>query len=348
MTSRRLRRGLRGAALVGACVAAGAWLWLPRAGDESLTGGAPVVAVYVEHSGEALVPLPPAPRLPPEKVALGKSLFQDVRLSRDNTLSCAGCHDLATFGHDARRFSLGVGGKKGNVNAPSVFNSGLNFVQFWDGRAASLEEQVSGPLQNPVEMASDWESTIPKLEADDAFRSDFLRVYPDGITAENLADAIATFERSLLTENAPFDRYLRGDRQAIDARAIEGYRHFRDFGCASCHQGVNIGGNMFQRFGVMMDYFKDREPKSPLAQADLGRFNVTGRKEDRYVFKVPSLRNVAETAPYFHDGSVARLDEAVAVMGRYQLGRELSDGEIDLLVSFLKTLTGKRPAGLDG
>ncbi|MBU1236123.1 MAG: cytochrome-c peroxidase [Gammaproteobacteria bacterium] len=348
MTSRRLSRGLRGAVLVGASVAAGAWLWLPRADQESITGGDPGAAVYVEHSGEALVPLPPAPLQSPEKVALGKSLFQDVRLSRDNTLSCAGCHDLATFGHDARRFSLGVGGKKGNVNAPSVFNSGLSFVQFWDGRAASLEEQVAGPLHNPVEMASDWENAVRKLEADDAFRSAFQHTYPNGITPENVADAIATFERSLLTEDAPFDRYLRGDQRAIDARAKEGYRRFRDFGCASCHQGANIGGNMFQRFGIMMDYFKDREPEIPFAKADLGRFNVTGREEDRYVFKVPSLRNVAETAPYFHDGSVARLEAAVAIMGRYQLGRELSTSEIDLLVSFLKTLTGKRPAGLDG
>ncbi len=307
-----------------------------------------VAAVYVEHSGEALVPLPPVPRQSPEKVALGKSLFQDVRLSQDNTLSCAGCHDLATFGHDARRFSLGVGGKKGNVNAPSVFNSGLNFVQFWDGRAASLEEQVAGPLHNPVEMASDWENTIRKLKADDAFRSAFQHVYPDGITPENVADAIAAFERSLLTENAPFDRYLRGDRRAISARAEAGYRSFRDFGCASCHQGVNVGGNMFQRFGVMMNYFEDRASTRPSTKADLGRFNVTGREEDRYVFKVPSLRNVAETAPYFHDGSVASLKETVAIMGRYQLGRELSADEVDLLISFLKTLTGKRPAGLDG
>jgi len=227
-----------------------------------------------------------------------------------------------------------------------VFNASLNFVQFWDGRAASLEEQAAGPVHNPLEMATDWATVIGKLQADDGFRRDFLRAYPDGITGGNLADAIATFERTLLTEDAPFDRYLRGDPQAIDARAKQGYRRFRDLGCASCHQGVNIGGNMFQRFGAMADYFGDRARQRPAVAADLGRFNVTGQEVDRHVFKVPSLRNVAETAPYFHDGSVARLDEAVAIMGRYQLGRELSRDETESLLAFLATLTGTSPASL--
>lgn len=292
------------------------------------------------HFGDALLPLPPMPSLPADKVALGRALFLDPRLSQDNTIACATCHDLTTAGHDARRFSVGVGGAVGTVNAPSVFNASLNFVQFWDGRAGSLEEQAAGPVHNPVEMASNWNETIAKLSADADFEAKFRRVYPDGLTPASIVDAIATFERTLLTANSPFDNHLRGNAGALDTLALEGYRQFRDLGCASCHQGVNIGGNMFQRFGVMADYFADRKGG---VKSDLGRYNVTGLEEDRHVFKVPSLRNVAQTAPYFHDGSVTTLDEAVAVMGRYQLGRELSAAEIRALVAFLNSLTGERP-----
>jgi cytochrome c peroxidase len=320
------------------------WLWLSRDRDMPVPDTA--IAV-VERASEALVPLPPVPDLPPGKVSLGKALFTDVRLSHDNSLSCASCHDLATAGNDHRRVAVGIGGAEGSVNAPTVFNASLNFVQFWDGRAGSLEEQAAGPVHNPIEMASNWDEVIGKLRADDGFRREFLRIYPDGITAANLVDAIATFERTLLTENAPFDRYLRGDAQAISVQAQEGYRRFRELGCASCHQGANIGGNMFQRFGVMADYFESRSPPRPMTTADLGRFNVTGRDEDRKVFKVPSLRNVAVTAPYFHNGSTASLEDAVAIMGRYQLARELSKEEIAALVAFLDTLTGERPASLD-
>jgi cytochrome c peroxidase len=296
-----------------------------------------------ERSGEALLPLPPLPALSPDKVALGKSLFLELRLSRDNSISCASCHDLNVAGSDSKRFSVGVAGAQGTVNAPSVFNASLNFVQFWDGRAGSLEEQAAGPVHNPIEMASNWDEVIAKLSGDERYRRVFQRLYPQGITAAAIVDAIATFERALLTSNAPFDRFLRGDAQAIDSQAQQGYRHFKEFGCASCHQGANIGGNLFQRFGVMGDYFADRASIRPISAADLGRFNVTGQEDDRYVFKVPSLRNVALTAPYFHDGGVETLDEAVTIMARYQLGRELSKAEVQSIVAFLKTLTGERP-----
>lgn len=330
----RFRWGLIGLAVTAAC----GWLLWPDGG-----GGPDVHLAVAYYGSDALAPLPAVPELPPEKVALGQALFSDARLSHDNTLSCAGCHDLGSFGHDARRVSLGVAGAAGLVNAPSVFNAALNFAQFWDGRAGSLEEQASGPLQNPVEMASSWPEAIAKLNADDRFRREFTQVYPDGITAANLVDAIATFERTLLTQNAPFDRFLRGDQNAIDAKAQTGYRRFRDLGCASCHQGANVGGNMFQRFGVMADYFGDQPGQRPVTTPDRGRFNVTGREEDRFVFKVPSLRNVAETAPYFHNGSAETLDEAVAIMGRVQLGRQLSAEEIHSLTAFLATLTGEKP-----
>lgn len=299
----------------------------------------PVSAPVPPHAGSPLLPLPPVPNLRADKVALGRSLFVDLRLSRDDSIACVSCHDLATAGHDKRRFSVGVGGAVGTVNAPSVFNAALNFVQFWDGRAGSLEEQAAGPVHNPAEMASAWPQVVAKLSADAALVERFEQVYGHGPTAAAIVDAIATFERTLLTVDAPLDRYLLGDTEAIDIRAKEGFRLFKEIGCASCHQGANVGGNMFQRFGVMAEPVRARADEV----ADLGRFNVTGRAEDRHVFKVPSLRNVAQTAPYFHDGSAATLEEAVAIMGRSQLGRDLSVREIDSLVAFLDTLSGKRP-----
>jgi cytochrome c peroxidase len=285
---------------------------------------------------DALLPLPPLPALPADKVELGRRLFFEPRLSRDDTISCAHCHDPARGGTDRMRVSLGIGGQLGQLNAPTVFNAGLNFVQFWDGRAATLEEQAAGPVHNPVEMGSNWDEVVAKLSQDAAYRDAFQRIYADGMRGENIADAIATFERSLLTPDSPFDRFLLGDETALGELERAGYRRFLDYGCASCHQGAHIGGNLFQRFGVMDDYFADR----PVAPHDLGRFNVTGREADRHVFKVPSLRNVAVTPPYFHGGSAATLEDAVVIMGRYQLGRELTDEDVRALVAFLQALTG--------
>lgn len=294
------------------------------------------------YGRDALLPLPAVPDLPAEKVALGQRLFFEKRLSHDDTLACAGCHDFARGGGDRLPAAVGVGGKLGSVNAPTVFNAALNFVQFWDGRAASLEEQAAGPVHNPLEMASSWAEVIPKLSQDTGYYKAFQRLYPQGMTGETIVDAIATYERTLLTPNSPFDRFLRGDKAALNALEKSGYQHFLDYGCASCHQGALIGGNMYQRFGVMGDFFKDRQerPGYQANPADLGRFNVTGREEDRHVFKVPSLRNVAVTAPYFHDGSATSLEEAVIIMGRYQLGRDLSGPDVMAITAFLHTLTG--------
>ncbi|AWI82119.1 cytochrome B6 [Parazoarcus communis] len=287
---------------------------------------------------EPISPLPTAPRgADPLRAALGERLFHDPVLSVDYTISCASCHPLDRAGADGLPTSRGVGGALGTVNAPTVFNAGLNFAQFWDGRAATLEEQVAGPLHNPVEMGSNWSLVVERLNKSDDYRSLFAEVYPQGINAETIADALAAFERSLLTPGARFDQYLRGKTDALSADEIEGYARFKRLGCSSCHQGVNVGGNLFQRFGVMGDYFADKGMSTP---ADLGRFNVTGRQEDRYVFRVPSLRNVALTAPYFHDGSVEKLDDAVEIMARYQLGRTLSKEDRRLLVAFLHTLSG--------
>jgi len=287
---------------------------------------------------EPLLPLPGIPEQPADRVALGKELFSDPILSRDGTIACANCHVLENGGSDNQPVSTGVAGARGAMNAPTVFNAALNFVQFWDGRAGSLEEQVSGPLQNPVEMASSWPEALERLRTHPDYAARFKAAYPDGLTAANVRNALASFERTLLTPDARFDHYLRGDLAALSEPEREGYRRFKQYGCASCHQGANVGGNLFQRFGVMEDYFADST--SAERKNNLGRFNVTGLPTDRHVFKVPSLRNVALTAPYFHDGSIQTLREAVAIMGRVQLGQKLSDEDVTLIVGFLKTLTG--------
>jgi cytochrome c peroxidase len=318
---------------------AAAWLLLSHPSDRAPDTAVPqAVATQRGPDRAALTPLPPAPLLSPEKVALGKMLFVDARLSVDNTVACVTCHDLNRGGVDRLRVSVGVAGRQGLMNAPTVFNAALNFVQFWDGRADSLESQVAGPVHNPVEMASKWAEVVGKLEQDTDYRRLFARLYPGrGITGENIADVIATYERSLITPNSRFDKYLRGDAQTLSAPELAGYRRFVDYGCVACHQGANAGGNMFQRFGAV----GHRPLTMPYGPSDVGRYAVTHRAQDLHVFKVPSLRNVAVTAPYFHDGRTGSLDEAVAIMGRAQLGRELSDEDIRLIVAFLHTLTGE-------
>lgn len=284
-----------------------------------------------------VTPLPTVPALDLRKVALGERLFHDPILSRDNTVSCASCHDLGAGGEDGRVRSIGVSGAEGTRNAPTVFNAALHFSLFWDGRADTLEAQVAGPVHNPVEMASNWAEVVQRLgeRRDDV--AEFAAIFPDGITAANIAAAIAEFERSLLTPDAPFDAYLRGDVNAISPDARRGYELFLALGCTSCHQGAAVGGNMFQRFGIMGDYLSSR----PGGSSDVGRQALTGREDDRHVFKVPSLRNVALTAPYFHDGSIASLDKAIAIMARYQLGVSIGDEDVRLLRAFLESLTGR-------
>jgi cytochrome c peroxidase len=287
---------------------------------------------------EPIKPIPQMVRVDRKIVALGRKLFEDPQLSRDNQVSCASCHSFAKGGADARARSLGVNGLEGGINAPSVFNCGFNFRQFWDGRAGSLEEQIDGPIQAPKEMASSWDDIVRKLKISAPYVAAFQAIYPEGIQRETIKDALAEFERSLITPNARFDQYLRGNESILSAAEKSGYHKFKVFGCISCHQGVNVGGNMFETFGVMGDYFATR---GHVTKDDLGRFNVTGREQDRYVFRVPSLRNVALTAPYFHDGSAATLKEAVGVMAEYQLGRALSAEDIEEITQFLRTLTGE-------
>jgi cytochrome c peroxidase len=296
-------------------------------------------ARQVDSTGtEPITPLPLASTLDQRTVELGRRLFHEAKLSGDGSMACASCHDLASGGVDRLPRSRGIGGKEGSINAPTVFNSAYNFRQFWDGRAETLEDQVDGPLRNPVEMGGTWPKAIAELSGDSTYRAEFAAIYPDGIQPKNVRDAIATFERSLVTSNSRFDQFLRGDQAALNEIEREGYRLFKRIGCVSCHQGMNVGGNVYQKLGIMEDYFAAR---GHINAADFGRFNVTQREEDRFFFKVPSLRNVALTAPYLHDGTAMTLNDVVRVMARYQLGVRPNEAEEAAIVAFLRTLTGE-------
>lgn len=288
---------------------------------------------------EPIRPLPEKIDADPVRVALGKRLFFDPRFSRDNKVSCVSCHDFAKGGADGRAQSPGVDGRIGPINSPSVFNTGFNFRQLWNGKAESLQDQVDMTIANPNVFDSNWDEILAKLSKDVALVREFKNAYPDGLTRRNVTDAIVVFERSLVTPSR-FDAYLRGNADAISAEEKSGYARFKSYGCVACHQGINVGGNMFQVFGVMRPY---AAVDSAMQEADLGRYQVTRRESDKYVFKVPSLRNVALTAPYFHNGSARTLEEAVDVMIKYQLGRTAPREDKALIIKFLHTLTGTLP-----
>jgi len=284
----------------------------------------------------------PAPANKSE-IELGKLLFNDKRLSADNSIACVSCHEINKGGDDGLKTSLGINQQVGPINTPTVLNSGLNAFQFWDGRANTLEEQVEGPIHNVLEMGTTWSDVIRKLKRDEELVILFKEVYAQEPNKINISRAIATYEKQLVTLNAPFDLFLNGDKQAISTQAKKGYLAFKTLGCISCHQGKNVGGNMFQRFGIMGDYFKN---KGRINTVDYGRYNVTGKEEDKFKFKVPSLRNIELTAPYFHDGSVSKLSDAIRVMARFQLGRPISSQQVEDIEAFLKTLTGTVKAEL--
>jgi cytochrome c peroxidase len=295
--------------------------------------------VRTSSIANAIQPIPLQPfKLDKAVVALGELLFHDVRLSGDNTIACANCHVIDLGGTDNQKRSRGVEGRLGAINTPTVLNAALNFKQFWDGRVDTLEKQINETVNNKTEMNSNWPEVIAKLNADEALKNQFEQLFDEGITADNIRHAIATYERSLTTPNARFDLYLRGNPTALNAQELQGYALFKDFGCDSCHQGVNIGGNMFQIFGVMRNYFAKR---GNITDSDFGQYNVTKLEQDRHKFKVPSLRNITLSAPYFHDGSAQTLEGAVSTMAYYQLGLKLEPTDISLLVMFLNTLTGE-------
>ncbi len=283
-------------------------------------------------------PIPAKLDVDPRKVELGRQLYHDKRLSGDDTVSCATCHDLNKGGTDQAQYSTGIRGQLGGINAPTTFNAAFQVLQFWDGRAPTLEAQAGGPPNNPVEMGSNWPQITGKLAADAAFAQDFKAVYAAGFTADTITDAIAAFERTLLTPNSKFDKLLAGDQQALNAEEQRGHARFKELGCATCHVGKLLGGQSFERMGRRGPYFADRGKET---DADFGRFNFTKAEKDKYHLKVPTLRNVARTAPYLHDGSAKDLASAVRVMARYQQGQILAEADVQAIVKFLETLTGE-------
>lgn len=296
-----------------------------------------------EFANESIRPIPDKVDYDPAKAELGKALYSDTRLSADGTVSCATCHAIETAGVDNKRYSEGIGGQLGGVNAPTTFNAVFNFVQFWDGRAATLAEQAGGPPLNPVEMGSkDFDEIAARIAQDKEFTKSFTAVYPEGLSEQTITDAIAEYEKTLLTPDCAFDRYLKGDRDAMTAEQVEGFEIFKEYNCATCHAGVNMGGLTYELMGQRTNYFEDRELtlKSGLTDGDNGRWAQTGDERDRFRFKTPSLRNVALTAPYYHDGSVETLEEAVAKMSRFQVGREMPQDKVAKVKAFLDAQNG--------
>ncbi|MGL4364233.1 MAG: cytochrome c peroxidase [Bacteroidales bacterium] len=299
----------------------------------------PTTLAAAEFANEPIQPIDDALEVDLRKVVLGKLLYHDNRLSGNNSVSCASCHPLDKGGMDNLRYSEGISGQFGGVNAPTVFNSVYNFVQFWDGRANDLAEQAAGPPLNPIEMGSiDFSQIISKLQKDKKLVAAFKVIYPQGITENTITNAIAEFEKTLITPNSNFDKYLKGNKSALSADAIAGYEIFKAKGCATCHVGKNLGGQSFEPFGLLNHYFKDRGTE--ITEEDGGRFKETKHDYDMHRFKVPGLRNIALTAPYFHDGTIPSLVDAVIAMGKYQKG-ELTANEIESIVAFLNSLTGE-------
>ncbi len=296
----------------------------------------PALAHINNLADEPIQPLEPMTDINPGKALLGKQLFNDTRLSSTNSVSCASCHDLAKGGHDGMKVSIGVNGKTGNRNSPTVFNAAYNFRQLWDGKAKNLAAQANMALVNQDEMDLTWADIDKKLSSDEAYKKQFNTLYDGVIDKHSVTNAIAEYEKTLIAVNSPFDQYLKGNDQAVSDVQKQGYELFKSYGCSSCHQGKNVGGNMFQKFGVLKD-ISLRDGGSD----DLGRYNITGNEWDKYVFKVPSLRMVTQTAPYFHDGSVKTLQEAVDIMIEFQLGRTVPDEDRNAIIDFLGTLVGE-------
>ena len=321
------------------------WLLLAASLSSSLSAVAADDLLASAQSRFKPIPQSP-PSLPgnpatPAKVELGKMLYFDPRLSASHAISCNSCHNVGLGGVDAEETSIGHHWQRGGRNAPTVLNAVFNTAQFWDGRSKDLEAQAGGPMVNPIEMASPKEHVGEQLAAIPGYVTAFKAAFPgtgDPVSLANAQRAIAVFEATLITPNAPFDRYLKGDSAALTSTQKEGLRVFMSKGCAACHNGINVGGGTYAPFGAVEKPGADLLPPD-----DKGRFAVTKTATDEYVFKVPTLRNIALTAPYFHTGRSWDLRQAVAVMGTSQLGTELTSREIDNVVAFLGSLTGDQP-----
>ncbi len=303
----------------------------------TLISVAALLAAGTVWGSEPISPIPPAKVADPAKVELGKKLFFDPRLSRSGFISCNSCHNLSTGGSDNLAASVGDRWQKGGINSPTVLNSSMNVAQFWDGRAKDLREQAGGPIANPAEMASNHGLAVTVLQSIPGYTAEFRKVYKsDEISIEKITDAIAAFEETLVTPNARFDKWLKGNKKALTKTELAGYTLFKESGCIACHNGPAVGGNSFQKMGLVEPYKTDNPAEGVAA--------LTGKDADRFKFKVPTLRNVELTYPYFHDGAYWKLEEAVDVMARLQLGRKLGNEEVGKITAFLKTLTGEQPS----
>ncbi|GAB3481178.1 cytochrome-c peroxidase [Azotobacter salinestris] len=295
-----------------------------------------VNALAAPQANEPIQPIQPAKVDNPGKVELGKQLFFDPRLSKSGFISCNSCHNLSMGGSDNLPSSIGHSWQQGPINSPTVLNASYNVKQFWDGRAVDLKEQAGGPIANPMEMAFSHTLAVDLLNSIPQYRESFRKIYQsEKISLDEVTDAIAEFEKTLVTPNARFDRWLQGDETALNKTELEGYQLFKSVGCVACHNGPAVGGGSFQKMGLVTPY----QTSNPA----LGVAGLTGKEADRFLFKVPTLRNIELTYPYFHDGAYWKLEEAVDVMARVQLGRQLKTDEIDKITAFLKTLTGEQP-----
>jgi cytochrome c peroxidase len=289
-----------------------------------------------QASSEPIQPIAAAKAQNPAMIELGKKLYFDPRLSKSGFISCNSCHNLSMGGTDNLKTSIGHNWQQGPINAPTVLNSSMNIAQFWDGRAKDLKAQAGGPIANPGEMASNHELAVEVLQSMPGYVTEFKAAFgSDKIDIDKVTKAIAAFEETLVTPDSRFDKWLKGDQKALSKDELAGYKLFKDSGCTACHNGVAVGGNSFQKFGVV-------EPYKTTSTAE-GRIAVTGKDADRFYFKVPTLRNVELTYPYFHDGAAATLGDAVNTMGRIQLGKNFTAEENSKIVAFLKTLTGDQP-----
>lgn len=302
-----------------------------------------------EFANEPIQVLPESVPTDSAKVALGKKMYYDTRISLNNTISCGTCHVIEKGGADPRgtRTSEGIDAQFGGINAPTVLNALFNVEQFWNGRAHSLADQAAGPPANPIEMGDQtWEQICARLSEDKALVAEFKAIYPEGITQHSVTDAIAEFERTLLTPNDRLDQYLKGNAEALTADELAGYQSFKENTCATCHVGKTLGGQSFEFLGIFEDYFKAREQSNPEIKYnddDKGLAGFTGNEADLHKFKVPTLRNISQTAPYFHDGSMTTIEEAVNAMFRFELGREATETETSQISAFLRALDGVNP-----
>lgn len=313
----------------------------------ALAAGPAMASDLMERANSNFEPIPKHPpvidgnELTQAKVELGKMLFFEPRLSSSHLISCNTCHNVGLGGDDELPVSIGHGWQKGPRNSPTVFNAVFNAAQFWDGRAADLAEQAKGPVQAGVEMSSTPARVVETLNSMPEYIERFEDAFPtqdDPVSFDNMATAIEAYEATLITPDAPFDKYLRGNEDALNEKQKEGLALFMDRGCTACHSGVNLGGQDYYPFGLV-----SRPGGEILPEGDKGRFAVTETASDEYVFRASPLRNIELTAPYFHSGAVWSLEEAVAVMGTAQLGTELADDEVQSIVAFLKSLTGEVP-----